>query len=188
MPRRPVQTGRHFSTLRSGTSREIDSQDVRCQHGLGISQGIVRQGCFLLPPTPAYPHQFPGFRPCRSWNLRSRHRHGRFGRWGAVELVTQASSPKADALRVFAQTAAESSANCVFGWAEGHFDGVFTPAPGTSQRAAPYFFRTYGSGASTTYLATDWPAQRVLLLGPATAGQVLDVGALADFTHGAACP
>ncbi len=113
---------------------------------------------------------------------------GRFGRWGAVELVTQASSPKADALRAFAQTAAESSANCVFGWAERHFDGVFTPAPGTSQRAVPYFFRTYGSGASTTYLATDWPAQRVLLLGPATGGQVLDVGALADFTHGAACP
>lgn len=112
----------------------------------------------------------------------------RFGRWGALELVTQISSPKYDALQAFAKSVSESAANCIFGWAERSFPAVFTPAALASQRAAPFYFRSYGNGAATTFLATNWPDQRLLALGPATGGQVLDAGHLNDFAVSAGCP
>jgi len=111
----------------------------------------------------------------------------RFGRWGALEIVTQTTSPKFDALKTFGQTASELSANCVFGWAERSVPTILTPA-GTSQRAPNLWYRSYGSGASTTYLALLQPEQRVMVLGPATGGQVKDLGHLNDFASAAGCP
>lgn len=113
--------------------------------------------------------------------------YSKFGRWGALELVTQTSSAKFDALRTFGQTAAESTANCLFGWAERNFTSLFTPAAAGSTRLAPYYFRSYGSGAATTYLAASWPEQRVLVLGPVSGGKVQDVGHVLDFALSAGC-
>ena len=112
----------------------------------------------------------------------------RFGRWGALELVNQTSSAKFDVLQTFAQTASESSANCIFGWAERSFPELLKRVPSGSQRVAPFFFRGYGTGAQATYLASNWPDQRLLALGPVTGGQVLDLGSLNDFALRAACP
>ena len=111
----------------------------------------------------------------------------RFGRWGALEIVTQTTSPKFDALKAFGQTASEFSANCVFGWAERSIPTILTPAA-TSQRVPSLWFRAYGSGANTTYLALLQPELRLLVLGPVTGGQVQDLGHLNDFTRSAACP
>ena len=111
----------------------------------------------------------------------------RFGRWGAIEIVTQTSSPKLDALKVFAQTTSELSANCVFAWAERSIPSILTPAA-TSQRAPGLWYRSYGSGAAATYLALLQPDQRVLVLGPATGGKVQDLGHLNDFANSAGCP
>ncbi len=112
----------------------------------------------------------------------------RFGRWGALELVTQTTSPKYDALQVFAQTAAEATANCVFGWVERSFPTLFAPAATSTQRLTPFYFRSYGSGAAATFLATNWPEQRLMALGPATGGQLFDAGHVNDFAVGASCP
>lgn len=114
--------------------------------------------------------------------------YSRFGRWGALELGTQTTSPKYDALQVFAQTAAETTANCVFGWVERSFPTLFTPAATSTQRLTPFYFRSYGSGAAATFLATNWPEQRLMALGPATGGQVFDAGHVNDFSVGASCP
>ena len=114
--------------------------------------------------------------------------YSRFGRWGALELVTQTTSPKYDALQVFAQTAAEGTANCVFAWVERSFPTLFTPAATSTQRLKPFYFRSYGSGAAATFLATNWPEQRLMALGPATGGQVFDAGHVNDFAVGASCP
>lgn len=111
----------------------------------------------------------------------------RFGRWGALEIVTQTSSPKFDALKAFGQTATESSANCLFGWAELVLPTILTP-PASSQRIGIFWLRVYGSGANTTYLALQQPEQRVLALGPVTGGQVVDLGHLTDLLGNAGCP
>jgi hypothetical protein len=110
----------------------------------------------------------------------------RYGRWGALELVTQTSSPKSDALQTFAQARSESTAACIFGWAERTFPTLFTPAA-VSQRLAPYYFRSYGSGAAANHLASTWPEQRLLALGAATGGQLVNLGHLHDFALTAAC-
>ena len=111
----------------------------------------------------------------------------RFGRWGALEIVTQTTSPKFDALKAFGQTAYESSANCVFGWAERSVPTILTPAA-ASQRLPNLWYRSYGSGANVTYLALLQPEQRLLALGPVTGGQVQDLGHVNDFTRTAGCP
>ena len=111
----------------------------------------------------------------------------RFGRWGALEVVTQTSSPKFDALKAFGQTASESSANCVFAWAERTVPSILTPSA-ASQRLPNLWYRSYGSGANITYLALLQPELRVLVLGPVTGGQVQDLGHLHDFAAPAGCP
>ena len=110
----------------------------------------------------------------------------RFGRWGALEIVTQTSSPKFDALKAFGQTATQFSANCVFNWAERTYPAIFTTAA-NSQTLDIYWVRVYGSGANTTYLGLQQPEQRVLLLGPSTGGQIVDHGHLSDFLVTAGC-
>ena len=41
---------------------------------------------------------------------------------------------------------------------------------------------------AATFLATNWPEQRLMALGPATGGQVFDAGHVNDFAVGASCP
>ena len=78
-----------------------------------------------------------------------------------------------------------TSANCLFSWAEKSFPQFFAPAGSVSQTVAPYFFRFYaGTG---NYLATSSVDGHLLAVGPATGGQLVDLGLASSFLSTAAC-
>ncbi|MFY7905805.1 MAG: hypothetical protein ACOVO0_06655, partial [Burkholderiaceae bacterium] len=108
----------------------------------------------------------------------------RFGRWGALELPTQANSPKHDALVRSGRIAYQRRSGCVMGFAEGQVSSVFnsvTPQRGTLQG---FDYRLYPSGHA---LATTQLGQRVWALGPLTGGKLLELGALAEYAESAGC-
>ena len=78
-----------------------------------------------------------------------------------------------------------SGANCIFDWAEKSFPQFFAPTGSASQTAAPYYFRYYaGTG---NYLATNTTDGHLLAYGPATGGQLADLGLASSFLATAAC-
>jgi hypothetical protein len=73
---------------------------------------------------------------------------------------------------------------CFFNWAERSFPQYFAPAA-ASATATPYFYRYYsGTG---NYLATNSADWHVWALGKDTAGNLLDLGMLSNFTGTAGC-
>lgn len=103
----------------------------------------------------------------------------RFGRWGALELVTQTQAPKYDALVAQAM-------GCLFDWAQTQFPTLFpNGASATTQTLSPYSYRFYPG--SQTYLAWSAADGHVWLLGPSTGGQVADVGLSPSFLQQAGC-
>jgi hypothetical protein len=108
----------------------------------------------------------------------------RFGRWGALELPTQATSPKHDALVRSGRVAYQRRSGCVMGWAERTVPVAFdsaTPQRGTVQG---FDYRLYPSGHA---LATTELGLRVWALGPLTGGTLRELGALTDFAVSAGC-
>lgn len=91
-------------------------------------------------------------------------------------------------VRKLSPTAVPNSApaDCLFNWAERSFSQFFAPAGGASQTLAPYYYRYYA--ATSTYLATVSTDNSVYAMGPATGGQAVRLGSLADLLTTAGCP
>lgn len=80
---------------------------------------------------------------------------------------------------------AASTADCIFHWAEGTFAQYFAPAGGASQTSTPYYFRYYaGTG---NYLASNTADNHLWALGPATGGNLLDLGPATGFLASSGC-
>ena len=109
--------------------------------------------------------------------------YSRFGRWGALEMSSQTSSPKHDALMGAAATVNATRSNCLFDWAQLVLPSLFGQGsvPGI---LPPYQYRFYGTG---NVLATSSADNKVWVLGPDTGQTLLDVGAMSDFLTLAGC-
>ena len=78
-----------------------------------------------------------------------------------------------------------SVTNCLFDWAEMHYEDLFRPRGAPTAGFAPYTYRYYaGSG---NYLAVSADDNRIWLLGPGSGNQLLDVGAVTDYQGLAGC-
>ncbi|MBK7049959.1 MAG: hypothetical protein KBF98_06120 [Rhodoferax sp.] len=84
-----------------------------------------------------------------------------------------------------------AQSDCLFGWAERSYPQYFAPAGAQSARfnetptLPTYYFRYYaGTG---NYLATSSADNQLWAVGKATAGNLLDVGPLTNFTGTAGC-
>lgn len=77
--------------------------------------------------------------------------------------------------------------DCLFDWLEQHYPQYLSPAGGTSQplEGTGYYYRYYA--ATGNYVGTNWQDRHLWLLGKASAGQLLDVGALADYLAASEC-
>ncbi|MFA6309965.1 MAG: fibronectin type III domain-containing protein [Sterolibacterium sp.] len=85
----------------------------------------------------------------------------------------------------FTPTAKPSPEDCFFNWAETTYPQLFAPAGSASVTLPPYYFRFYsGTG---NYLATSTADNHTWVLGTATAGALLDIGATSSFTSMAGC-
>lgn len=108
----------------------------------------------------------------------------RFGRWGALELVTQTHSPKFDALMAQAQTIHTTRSTCLFDWAASVAPTLFAGAASNGE-SAPFRYRQYAGTGNV--LATSSTDRHVYALGPATGGNVLKLGPMTDFLVTAGC-
>jgi hypothetical protein len=109
--------------------------------------------------------------------------YSRFGRWGALEMSSQTSSPKHDALMARAATVNSSRSNCLFDWAQSTLPTLFGQGS-TAGNVSTYQFRLYGTGNA---LATSSVDNRVWVLGPVTGQTLLNAGAMADLLVTAGC-
>ncbi len=96
---------------------------------------------------------------------------------------------KVDALAALAaiprQVISNTAKDCLFSWAEGVFPSLFSPAHAASGTLAPYYYRYYA--ATGNYVGVSADDNHIYLLGPASGGQILDVGAFADYQGLAGC-
>ncbi|WP_395703583.1 S8 family serine peptidase [Aquabacterium sp.] len=96
---------------------------------------------------------------------------------------------KVDALAALAaiprQVIAASAKDCLFNWAEVTFPDLFKPAHAVSGTLAPYYYRYYA--ATGNYVGVSADDNHIYLLGPASGGAILDVGAFADYAGLAGC-
>lgn len=109
--------------------------------------------------------------------------YSRFGRWGALEMGSQTTSPKFDALMSVADTVHGVRSNCLFDWVQGQFPGLFGQGS-TAGVVPPYTYRLYGTGNA---LATSSADRQVWGLGPVTGNALVSVGAMADWVVAAGC-
>ena len=109
--------------------------------------------------------------------------YSRFGRWGALEMSSQTSSPKHDALMTRAATVNTARSNCLFDWAQTTLPALFGQGS-TAGSVSTYQFRLYGTGNA---LATSSADNRVWVLGPVTGQTLLNAGAMADLLVTAGC-
>lgn len=78
-----------------------------------------------------------------------------------------------------------SPSDCLFNWAEGNYPSLFFPPSADSKTLPPYYYRYYA--ATDSYVGTSSSDDKVYYLGPASNGQVLNVGALADWLSVSGC-
>lgn len=76
--------------------------------------------------------------------------------------------------------------DCMFNWAERQFTDLFRPAGATSGVFQQYYYRYYSGTAN--YVAVSSNDNHIWLLGPATGGNLLDVGKVSDYQSLAGCP
>lgn len=76
--------------------------------------------------------------------------------------------------------------DCMFNWAERQFANLFSPAGASSGVFQQYYYRYYTGTAN--YVAVSSADNHIWLLGPATGGNLLDVGKVSDFQGLAGCP
>ena len=102
----------------------------------------------------------------------------RFGRWGALEIAPQTSSPKYDAL-------AGEAMGCLFDWAQAQFPALFAPAVTGMQGVDPFLFRAYaGTGQ---YLGFSSASGQVVTVGNQTGPTLLTLGPPTPFMQQAGC-
>jgi D-alanyl-D-alanine carboxypeptidase len=77
--------------------------------------------------------------------------------------------------------AASPAADCLFNWAEAHYDGLFSPTGGAAQVDGPYYYRAY---ANSTYLGVS---QGHVWLKTAADTTAQDAGSLTDWLEAASC-
>lgn len=77
-----------------------------------------------------------------------------------------------------------AKADCVLEWAQRSYPALLWPAAGT-EFLAPYYYRHFaGTG---TYVGISTSDQRVGLLGPSTAGSVVDLGEFSNYVSLSGC-
>jgi len=79
-----------------------------------------------------------------------------------------------------------SVSDCLFNWAERSFTDLFRPAGARSAVFQQYYFRYYP--ATANYVAVSSTDNHIWLLGPASGGNLLDVGKVSEFQALAGCP
>ncbi|MFM1895961.1 MAG: hypothetical protein RLZZ385_1035 [Pseudomonadota bacterium] len=105
--------------------------------------------------------------------------YSRFGRWGALEIATQQTSPKYTAIVQISRT------ECLLNWAEGQFPELLFPAGQRNQLEGGWVFRQYtGSGNIVGTSAAD---DAVYVIGPFSGGSLTNVGLVRDFLGTAGC-
>ena len=96
---------------------------------------------------------------------------------------------KLDALAAVAATPRKplpaSVSDCLFNWAERAFPHLFSPAGSPSATFAPYHYRFYPG--TSNYLAVSSEDNRIYLLGPLTANEVLPFAPATDYLPQAGC-
>lgn len=111
-----------------------------------------------------------------------------WGRWGALELVTETSSPKYDALLAAAQVPPPTDPlTCFFNWAEQAYGHLFPRGQGAAGVLDPYTYRGYPTRPDATYLGTSRLDGHVWVLGPPTGGRLFDAGPLTDWLRTSGC-
>lgn len=111
-----------------------------------------------------------------------------WGRWGALERVTETSSPKYDALLQAAQAPPPTDPiTCFFNWAEQAYGHLFPRGQGAAGVLDPYTYRGYPTRPDATYLGTSRLDGHVWVLGPPTGGRLFDAGPLADWLRTSGC-
>ncbi len=104
--------------------------------------------------------------------------YSRFGRWGALELATQVSSPKNNALVQISRT------ECLLNWAEKEFSDLLAPGGELNKLEGDWVFRQYNTGSVVGTSAAD---NSVYVVGPFTGGNLVNVGSIVDFLGVAGC-
>jgi len=104
--------------------------------------------------------------------------YSRFGRWGALEIATQQSSPKYAALLQISRT------ECVLNWAQSQFPDLLAPAVLNSVEGDVVYRQYTGTGNVIGTLAGD---TGLYVLGPVTGGNVTNVGSINNFLSTAGC-
>lgn len=87
-------------------------------------------------------------------------------------------------LQAYASSAATSSTDCFFNWAEKNYGALFAPAS-TSATVGSFYYRYYST--TKTYLAIDNNTQHFAYLGPASGNSLLDMGAAANWLAQTGC-
>jgi len=100
------------------------------------------------------------------------------GRWACASVMA------ALLFGFSAPAAAVSTDECLFGWAEGHYPGLFVPSASPTVVAGVYTYRYYP--ASNTYLGVSSADKHVYYIGPD--GKQQDQGLLSDWLTQAGCP
>lgn len=110
-----------------------------------------------------------------------------WGRWGGLELVSETSAPKYDALLAAAGTPRVDPLTCFFDWAEQHYGHLFPRGLGAPGVLDPYTYRGYPTTPDATYLGTSRLDGHVWVLGPPTGGRLFDAGRLSDWLRTSGC-
>ena len=83
--------------------------------------------------------------------------------------------------------AATTSDDCLFNWAQSNYPGYFSaPAQPPSQTWGVYYYRYYSG--TKAYLGVAGDTQHAAYIGPASGGQLLDLGAVSNWLNLAGCP
>jgi len=77
------------------------------------------------------------------------------------------------------------SADCLFDWAQQRYADLLPPAGAVTRVWSTYLYRHYPQ--TGTYVGVDTRDDHVYYLGPTTAGQLMDLGAAADWLRTASC-
>ena len=124
---------------------------------------------------------------CRVWRaLRRRQGPAAAGEWRRCGGGFAARAALA-VLVLFgcgAQAAAQGVDDCLFGWAEGQYPGLFAPSAAATAVSGVYTYRYYPS--TRAYLAVSSADQHVYYLGPD--GNLQDEGRVSDWLPRAGCP
>ena len=102
-----------------------------------------------------------------------------------IFLVAAFTVSLLSALPSAAVAATDTSADCLFNWAESNYAAYFVPRGTSSLISAPYYFRYYSQ--TNTYLGTSSDTNHLYYMGPMSANAILDLGAASTWYATSGC-